>query len=204
MAGPNLTRLARQPVTMGTAKLSSLSIGPPAAQSTRPRPVQTVLESVYFSVDLASQEAFVASMLDALTSDSAKEWVNAQKDFHVRMDLDLLTKRDDENFATLHVFSVDASMLVKDLTWDKVECNQLSSYLKADACKDGGSENKLFYKNALSLKQFILHNLPLEEEKNVLAAAFTLFVGADKTPGLSNIQTFSGIPFFHMKPFSLS
>jgi hypothetical protein len=130
--------------------------------------------------------------------------VIAQKDSHVRMDLDLLSKRDDENSATLHVFSVDASMLVKDLTWDSVQCNQPSAYLKADACKDGGSENKLFYKNALSLKQFILHDLPLEEKRAVVEAAYTLFVGSDKTPGLSNIQTFSGIPFFHMKPFSLS
>jgi hypothetical protein len=132
-----------------------------------------------------------------------KEWVVAQKEFHVRMDLDLLSKRADENTAELHVFSVDALMLVKDSTWESVQCNELSAYLKADGCKDGGSENKLFYKNALSLKQFILHDLPLEEKMAVLEAAYTLFIGSDKTPGLSNIQTFSGIPFFHMKPFNL-
>lgn len=180
------------------------STGPPAGQSSRPRPVQTVLESRYYKIDISSAQAFVTSMLDVFTKDELKEWLRAQGENHVRMDLDLLSKRDEENSATLHIFSVDAVMLVKDSTWDMVQCLEVAKYLKADKCKDGGSENKLFYKKALSLKQFIMHDLPLEERQVVLEAAYQLFVGAEKTPGLSNIQTFSGIPFFHMKPFSLT
>ena len=183
--------------------LSALPTGPSAAQATRTRPVQTVVASVNYPIDLTSAKTFVASMLDALTSNEVKLWVIAQKQLHVRMDLDLLSNREDKNSATLHLFSVDALMLVKDLSWDTIECKEVSVFLKVDECKDGGSANKLFYKNALSLKQFILHDLPLEEKQAVLDAAYTLFVGADKTPGLSNIQTFSGIPFFHIKPFSL-
>jgi hypothetical protein len=184
--------------------LSNLPTGPSAAQSSRLRPVQTVLESVYSPIDLTSEKSFVESMLSVLTSCTVRQWVAAQKEFHVRMDLDLLSKRDDDNSATLHLFSVATVMTVKDLDWTTIKCTALSEYLKSDECRDGGSENKLFYRNAESLKQFVLSNLPLEERRAVLVAAFKLFVGSDKTPGFANIQTFSGIPFFHMKPFSLT
>jgi len=184
--------------------LSTLPIGRPAARSSRARPVQTVLESVYYDIDITSEEAFVESMLSVLTSEEVKKWAIAQGNFHIRMDLDLLSPRSHPNSARLHLFSVDAQMLVNDATWDSVACKQLvAPFLKADGCEDGGSENKLFYKNALSLKQFILHELPFEEKQLVWKVAYDLFIGEEKTPGLSNIQTFSGIPFFHMKPFSL-
>ena len=183
--------------------LSPLPIDAPASRSTRPRPVQTVLQSVYYNIDVTSVKSFVDSMLGVLTSDEVKKWMIEQGSFHVRMDLDLLSQRTNRNSAKLHLFSVDAQMLVNDVTWDSVACKQMRAFLKADACQDGGSENKLFYKHALSLKQFVLHELPLEEKQAVLETAYALFIGEEKEPGLSNIQTFSGIPFFHMKPFSL-
>ena len=93
-------------------------------------------------------------------------------------------------------------MLVTDKAWSSVECTEATEYLRADSCQDGGSTNKLFYKNALSLKQFILDDLPQKEKEMVFQKAYQLFVGEEKKPGLSNIQTFSGIPFFHLKPFT--
>jgi hypothetical protein len=155
-------------------------------------------------IDISSTDAFVESIFGALTSDALKEWVKKQGDFHLRMDMDLITERTDKNKATLRVFSVNAMMLIKDSVWDSVDCKSVTDYLKAGGCNDGGSENKLFYKNTLSLKQFIMHDLPPEEKAAVFREAYELFIGDEKNVGFSNIQTFSGIPFFHMKPFSLS
>ena len=192
-----------QPYATSDALNVDISVtGSRLSKSTRPRPVQVVLDKIEFRIDITSSTTFTADMLEALNSKKAKEWTAMQGDYHVRMDLDLLSKRENSSIATLVVFSVDASMLVQDKTWSTVECHVVNDFIRADNCKDGGSENKLFYKNALSLKQFILHDLPQEEKSQVFEIAYQLFVGDEKVPGLSNIQTFSGIPFFHMKPFS--
>ena len=78
--------------------------------------------------------------------------------------------------------------------------------IAVDNCDDGGSKNKLFYKTALSLKQFVLDEPPIDERLLVLKYAYKLFIekcpNGDCGPGFCNIQTFSGIPFFHMKPYS--
>ena len=169
------------------------------SQSTRLRPEQKVVAEQTVTVNVSSKEAFVESMIGAL--ESVKEWVKEQGDYHVRMDLDLLSERVTTE-AKLVVFSVDASMLIRDSDWESVKCEVVTPYLRADRCMDGGSENKLFYKHALSLKQFVLHDLPPEEKRLLMQHAYDLFVGENKTPGLSNIQTFSGVPFFHLKPFS--
>ena len=97
-------------------------------------------------------------------------------------------------------------MVVKDQTWDSVKCTEVAPFLKADNCQDGGSKNKLFYKTVLSLKQFVLDEPPIDERLLVLKYAYKLFIekcaDGDCGPGFCNIQTFSGIPFFHMKPYS--
>jgi hypothetical protein len=170
---------------------------PKGSTQKRPdHPEKSVFETL---VDVSSEDAFVESLFMTLNSVALKEWVRGQGDYHVRMDLDLLSPRDGS--PTLKVFSVDASMLIHDKAWESVRCAVINTYLRADRCTDG-SENKLFYKHALSLKQFILHDLPDEERKEVLRHAHRLFVAREPATGFSNIQTFSGIPFFHLKPFA--
>lgn len=183
--------------------LQEESIDARLAQSHRDRPTQTVLSSVEKTIRIKSKAEFVESMTDALFSEPTKKWATDQENYHIRMDLDLLSPRADPDVATLVIFSVDANMLITDLVWKTINCTEVTPYIRADGCEDGGSTNKIFYKNALSLKQFILHDdLPISERLEVLGIAYDIFVGDEKTPGLSNIQTFSGIPFFHMKPFS--
>ena len=179
-----------------------------ASQSRRARPKQTVVSYVTTQVQVNTKDAFVTSMTNAMTDDLVVAFVKAQGSMHVRMDLDLLSRnRDDRSAAVLKIFSVDAQMLVSDLLWSAVDCVVVrDDYLKADGCRDGGSTNKLFYRFALSLKQFVAGGfVPIEHVREVFEAAYDLFVGNEKElgPGFSNIQTFSGIPFFHLKPFSL-
>ena len=175
-----------------------------AAQSTRPRPVATVVAHEEYTIDVSSEVNFVYDMLKAL--ESSKQFMRDQGTRHVRMDLDMGQCDPVRETATLVIFSVDAEMVVKDQTWDSVKCTVITPFLKADNCDDGGSKNKLFYKTALSLKQFVLDEPPIDERLLVLKYAYKLFIekcpNGDCGPGFCNIQTFSGIPFFHMKPYS--
>lgn len=142
-------------------------------------------------------------MMKAL--DSSKQFMREQGTKHVRMDLDMDQHDKERGTATLVIFSVDAEMVVKDHTWESVQCTEITSFLKADNCRDGGSQNKLFYKRVMSLKQLVLDEPPVQERLMVFSYAYKLFIEkcADGTcgPGFCNIQTFSGIPFFHMKPY---
>ena len=143
-------------------------------------------------------------MMKAL--ESSKPFMYEQGTKHVRMDLDMGTCDTERKTATLVIFSVDAEMVVKDHTWESVQCTEIAPFLKADNCKDGGSENKLFYKRVMSLKQLVLDEPPVQERLMVLSYAYKLFIekcpNGNCGPGFCNIQTFSGIPFFHMKPYS--
>ena len=177
---------------------------PRAAQSTRPRPVVAIVAKREYTIDTSSEVSFVYDMMKAL--ESSKQFMNDQGTKHVRMDLDMGTCDPVSEKATLVIFSVDAEMVVKDHTWEMVKCTEVAPFLKADNCKDGGSENKLFYKTVLSLKQFVLDEPPVEERLMVLKYAYKLFIekcaNGSCGPGFCNIPTFSGIPFFPMKPYA--
>ena len=176
---------------------------PRAAQSTRPRPVVAIVAIQEHTIDISSEVSFVYDMMKAL--ESSKPFMLEQGTRHVRMDLDMDQRDREGETATLVIFSVDAEMVVKDHTWESVECTEIAPFLKADNCQDGGSENKLFYKTVLSLKQFVLDEPPVQERLLVLRYAYQLFIAKCANgscgPGFCNIQTFSGIPFFHMKPY---
>lgn len=177
---------------------------PRAAQSTRPRPVVAIAAIQEHTIDISSEVNFVYDMMKAL--ESSKSFMHEQGTKHVRMDLDMGTCDPVREKATLVIFSVDAEMVVKDHTWESVQCTEITPFLKADNCKDGGSENKLFYKTVMSLKQLVLDEPPVEERLTVFKYAYKLFIekcaNGNCGPGFCNIQTFSGIPFFHMKPYS--
>ena len=75
------------------AQLKELD-APRLSQSTRKRPVQTVLDRVLFYIDVTSSATFTADMLKALNSNEAKKWTVDQGDYHIRMDLDLISPRE--------------------------------------------------------------------------------------------------------------
>ena len=185
-----------------------MSINKPAliSISTKQRPVQEVIEDISFSVNISSKKDFVKSMLDVFTKPELLKWIENQGFWHVRMDMNLISPRLDNNFAQLLFFSVNAKMAVMDIAWNSVKCHSVTKYIKADSCSDGGSPNKLFYKYSHSLKQFILDSdVPIQHKSEIFHLMYDLFIGENRDgPGFANIQTFSGIPFFHVKPFSMT
>ena len=86
-----------------------------------------------------------------------------------------------------------------------MKCTVITPFLKADNCDDGGSKNKLFYKTALSLKQFVLDEPPIDERLLVLKYAYKRSSKSVPTAAAdlaSATSKRSAASRFHMKPYS--